>query len=187
MATTASTPGAETALDRLLPSYDVRMLVSRATKADTDRVGRAIRETRLGDTRVAVVLEAVRHLGRLPQRAEPFSHANAFEPGAVTFVDEPREVVHGFRGQPWPGGVGVIAQSDPEAVLRGDDPSVVRALLSIRCAPAPYGTLVISETRVAWGAAAREPFLGYWDFVQFGSALVRRSMLAAIAARADRP
>lgn len=187
VATTAPTPGSETALDRLLPVYDVRMLVSQATGADAARVGAAIRSTRLADTRVAVALEAVRHLGRLPQRSKPFSHPDAFEPGAITFVDEPLEVVHGFRGQPWPGGVGVIAQSDPEAVLRGDDPTVLRALLSIRCAPAPYGALVISETRVAWGADAGESFLGYWDFVQFGSALVRRSMLAAIVRQAERP
>ena len=180
------TPAVATALDRLLPTYDVRALVAHATPATVERVAGAIRQTRLPDAPVAFALEAVRHLGRLTRFHEPFSEPSAFEPGGVTVVDEPLEIVHAFRGQPWPGGVGVIHQPDRQAVLREGDPTIVRALLSIRCAAAPYGTLLVAETRVAWGARAKEPFLGFWEFAQYGSTQVRRSMLAAIARRAER-
>ena len=182
--TEVASPAQETALDHLLPSYDASSLVSHGSPADCARVAAAIRLTTLRDARVALVLEAVRRLGRLPVRTATFASPEVFESGAVTLVDDADELVHAFCGQPWPGGRGVDP-STPESVLLPGDQTAVRAVLSIRCAATPYGTLLVSETRVACGGEARDPFLSYWDVVQFGSALVRRSMLAAIARSAE--
>lgn len=182
--TAVTTPAQETALDRLLPSYDASSLVSHGSAAACAHVAAAIRRTTLRDARAALALEAVRRFGRLPARSATFADPEVFESGAVRLVDDTDELVHAFCGQPWPGGRGVDP-STPESVLLPDDPTAVRAVLSIRCAAAPYGTLLISETRVACGEQARDPFLSYWDLVQFGSALVRRSMLAAIARSAE--
>lgn len=182
--TAAASPAQETALDRLLPSYDASSLVARGSAVACAHVAAAIRRTTLRDARAALALEAVRRLGKLPARSATFASPDVFESGAVTIVDENDELVHAFRGQPWPGGRG-IDPSTRESVLLPDDPTAVHAALSIRCAATPYGTLLVSETRVSCGEKARDPFLSYWDIVQFGSALVRRSMLAAIARNAE--
>ena len=62
------------------------------------------------------------------------------------------------------------------------------AVLNFRITPHPQGgSLVSTETRVFTSeAATRRRFARYWRLIYPGSALIRRSWLAAIARRAEK-
>jgi hypothetical protein len=61
----------------------------------------------------------------------------------------------------------------------------VKVAVSIRCAEASYGTLLITETRIIVGPLAASRFNPYWRLVRPASNLVRASLLRAIARHAE--
>ena len=61
----------------------------------------------------------------------------------------------------------------------------VKVAVSIRCAGASYGTLLITETRIVVGPLAAGRFNPYWRLVKPASNLVRSSLLRAIARHAE--
>jgi hypothetical protein len=180
-------PDATTTLDVLLPDYQYRTLQGRAVEAPLDRVADAIRSTPLADAHVAQWLYAIRTAGRsLGRRRRLIADVGDGEDGFIRVADLPREVVAGFAGRPWPGGdqAGMPATAEEWRAFQPVD--AVKVAMSIRCIQADYGTLLVTETRIHCGAQALDPFGRYWLVIRAGSALVRHSLLRAIAREAER-
>ena len=91
----------------------------------------------------------------------------------------------GFVGRPWPGGEPVEAPPTREAFIAYQPEDTVKVAMSLRVAPAGYGTLLLTEIRIAVGPEARRRFDLYWRAIRPGSGLVRSSLLRAIARRAE--
>lgn len=177
--------GTTTALDGLMPAWTYRTVHGRAVDAPVEAVESAIASFSLEEAHLANLLVAVRTLGRNLRQAGRFAETGDFEPGNLTLAEEPRELCVGFIGRPWPGGAPVAPVADAGAFAAAEVLDSVKVAVSIRCAPADYGTLLVTETRILVGPLARRPFDLYWSVVRFGSAAVRRSLLRAIARRAE--
>ncbi|MGH2951596.1 MAG: hypothetical protein ACRDKX_06095 [Solirubrobacterales bacterium] len=75
--------------------------------------------------------------------------------------------------------------ADAAAFRSFADPGYVKAALNLTVAAAGRGSRVATETRViATSDDARRSFARYWRLIMPGSALIRRSWLAAIRRRA---
>jgi hypothetical protein len=108
--------------------------------------------------------------------------------GFVPIGEEPgRELVMGGIGQMFKasGGRMPIFRDASEFVAFGEsDYAKVAMNFSVR--PVQAGSELRTETRVlATGAAARRRFGRYWRLIRPGSALIRRSWLAAAKRRAE--
>jgi hypothetical protein len=183
----AVTLGAPTVLDELLPAFDHRTMHGRPVAAPIDRVADALRTTPLAEARLARALFAARTLGRSLRRSSGLiADLGDGEDGFVRIADQPHEIVVGFAGRPWPGGdhEGMPRTADDWRAFVPTDS--VKVAMSLRCATADYGTLLLTETRIACGPLAREPFERYWLLVRLGSGVVRQSLLRAIAREALR-
>jgi hypothetical protein len=179
---------AATLLDTLLPTYDVRTMHGRGVDATVERVAGAIRTTAVDDAHVARVLMGVRTLGRsLRHRSGPIAEIGDGEAGFLRIDSSVTEIVVGFAGRPWPGGARLAPFASPEEWRAFAPTDAVKVALSIRCGPADYGTLLVTETRIQCGELARRPFGRYWRLVRPGSDLVRGSLLRAIARAAQAP
>lgn len=183
-------PARATVLDDVLPASRYRTTHARPVDADVDATAAAMRTTPLSDAGLARALLLARSLGgsrgyeglTVGGLAE---HAAA--EGVVALGGGPHELAFGWVGQPWPGSPG-IAEPLPTtaaAFAAFEAPDAVRVALSIRCGAASYGTLLVTETRIEPGPGAARPFARYWTVVRLGSGLVRRSLLKAIADRAE--
>ena len=80
---------------------------------------------------------------------------------------------------PQPGPAHLYMTLDHEAL------DCVKVAVSVRCGAAAYGTLLVTETRIVVGPLAERPFGLYWQLVKPASNMVRRSLLRAIARRAE--
>jgi hypothetical protein len=176
--------GTTTALDALMPAWTHRTVHGRAVGAPVEAVEAAIASFSLDEAYLANALVAVRTLGRNLRERRRFAETGDYEPGHVTLVEDPRELCVGFIGRPWPGGAPEPPVADAAAFAAAEVLDVVKVAVSIRCAPADYGTLLVTETRILVGPLAERPFGAYWAVVRFGSGAVRRSLLRAIARRA---
>jgi hypothetical protein len=107
------------------------------------------------------------------------------EAAFVHLAESPHEVVLGVVGRPWPGRDPVEAPTTREAFVAYQPDDTVKVAMSLRVAPAEYGTLLLTETRIVVGPAARRTFDLYWRAIRVGSGLVRGSLLRAIARRAE--
>ena len=119
---------------------------------------------------VVRALLRVRGLRAAPS-LEAFFSGHGFEVLART----PTELVIGASGRPWR----LTEHLRPFAEER---PGTVRIATDFRAEPAPSGTLLSTETRVAaTDDAARRSFKRYWRVVGPFSALFRRRLLRAAA------
>jgi hypothetical protein len=178
-------PVAPTLLDTQLPRFDHRTIQGRPVSAPLDAVAAAIRETPFEDAHLARALLAVRTLGRSLRRSSaPISELGDGEAGFVRVAESASEVVLGFAGCPWPRG-GPALKLDAQAWRDLQPRDCVKVALSLRCATAVYGTLLITETRIVCGPQARKAFGRYWLAIRPGSDLVRGSLLRAVARRAE--
>lgn len=177
---------APTLLDEVMPSFDHRTVQGRPVQAPVGAVAQAVRETRLDDALLARVLLGVRTLGR--SLRSPGGTIAELGDGAGRFLqvaDSPFEIVVGFVGRPWPGGAEGPSVADAAAFRSFVPDDSVKVAMSVRCAAADYGTLLVTETRIVTGPESAKPFGRYWLFARPGSDLVRRSLLRAIAKRAE--
>ena len=176
-----------TLLDEILPRWDHRTVHGHATSAGIEAAARAMREAELGDARMARTLMAVRTLGRGrgARMRRPWVEVGDTDAAFVKLAESPHEIVLGFVGRPWPGGEPVEAPATREEFVAYQPEDTVKVAMSLRVSPAGYGTLLLSETRIAVGPAARRRFDVYWRAIRVGSGLVRGSLLRAIARRAE--
>ena len=181
----AAGPDVATLLDGIVPAWDHRSVHGREVHASPERVAQAIRETSLDEARVASLLIALRTKGASRGHRLPFVRTGDFEPGFVALGESEHEVCLGFIGRPWPGGAPERSVAGAEAFAAAEALDAVKVAVSVRCARAAYGTLLVTETRIVVGPLAERPFETYWRLVQPGSNLVRRSLLRAIARHAE--
>lgn len=181
----ASDHAVPTLLDAIVPTWTYRMVQGRDVHASPERVAQAIRETSLDEARVASLLVAVRTKGESRGIRRPFVQTGDFEPGFVRLGEDADEVCIGFIGRPWPGGAPERAVGDAAGFMAAEALDAVKVAVSIRCAGASYGTLLITETRIVVGPLAESRFNPYWRLVKPASNLVRSSLLRAIARHAE--
>jgi hypothetical protein len=176
-----------TLLDAVLPRWDHRTMHGRATTAPLDASARALREVTPGEARLARTLLGVRTLGKKRGEAlrQPWVVAGDADLTFLPIGEAPYEVVLGTVGRPWPRGAPVEPPADREAFLTYEPDDAVKVAMSLRAVRAEYGTLLIAETRILVGPAARRPFGAYWRLIRTGSGLVRGSLLRAVARRAE--
>lgn len=182
----ASDHAVPTLLDAIVPVWSHRTVHGRDVHASSERVAQAIRETSLEEARLASLLVAVRTKGESRGISRPFVQTGDFEPGFVSLGATDDEVCIGFIGRPWPGGAPERAVADAAAFMAAEALDSVKVAVSIRCAPATYGTLLITESRIVVGPLAERAFNPYWRLVKPASGLVRTSLLRAIARHAER-
>ncbi len=181
----ASDHAVPTLLDAIVPVWTHRTVHGRAVHASPERVAQAIRETSLDEARVASLLVAIRTKGASRGLRRPFVQTGDFEEGFVRLGSDDSEVCLGFIGRPWPGGAPERPVADAAAFIAAETLDTVKVAVSIRCAPASYGTLLLTETRIVVGPLAERPFNPYWRLVRPASNLVRQSLLRAIARHAE--
>lgn len=178
------------AVDDLLPYYDVNEVHCRRYAADPAAVRCALESLRPADlpfTRAlfAVRLVPARIAGRDVRRDERTLTDRMAESGFARLVDEPDEAVFAVVGRFWRSDGGRLpAIPDADAFRSFAEPGYAKAVMSFELWPCDGGTELCTETRVyATSLGARRAFRAYWAVVGAGSALIRREMLAAVAAR----
>ena len=176
-------------LDELMPSWDVHQVHATAVRASAHRVDRALREVRADEIRLFGLLMTLRGM-RAP-------HAPALRPllqtaqegGFALLADDPEhEVVLGVIGRFWRlRDRSIRAIGSPSDFTAFAEPGFARAAMNFRIEPLAEGACRLStETRISGtDAAARRAFRLYWTIIRPGSALIRRTWLAAVKRRAE--
>lgn len=162
-------------LDRWLPQYDVRECHSRTLSVvGPERALAALLETPVGCDVVTRLVLSARGI-----RAGDVAIGHFFETLGFSVLDETTTaVVVGASGRPW-------RPSGRLGAFDGAPPGTVRIAADFRAEPAPRGSVLSTETRVAAAdEAARRAFRRYWLLVGPFSALIRRRWLAAAERRA---
>jgi hypothetical protein len=174
-----------TLLDEWLRGHDFSERHQIVCRASPARTWRALHEADLADSRLARALLALRGMsppGRLTLDA-------LIARGFAVLVEHPeRELVMGLAGKFWKPSGGRIATD--AAAFRGPiPPGTVRAAWNFLAEPRGDGSTVLhTETRIACADdAARRRFRAYWFVIRPGSGLIRRAILRAIRAHAERP
>ncbi|MDX6543260.1 MAG: hypothetical protein QOK32_863 [Gaiellaceae bacterium] len=155
-----------------LPEYDVRSRHERFVAAEPERAFAAL----LAAPSDPVVRALLRVRGL---RAAPSIDAFFTGHGFVELARSETELVVGASGTPWrpTGRLGPFLD---------DRAGTVRMAADLRAEPAPGGTLLSTETRVAAADdAARRAFARYWRLVGPFSGLIRKRWLRAAARELD--
>lgn len=171
-------------LDDWLPSFEFderHQIVCRASAAVS---WRALHEANLADAWLARAVIALRGLKRAPALTLDAMIASGFS----LLAEQPeRELVLGIAGRFWTPTGGRLRVD--AANFRGPiPPGTARAAINFVAVANPDGTtLLTTETRIACAdAAARRRFRAYWTVIRPGSGLIRRAMLRAVRAHAER-
>jgi hypothetical protein len=187
----------DTLLDDVLPAYDFRGRTSVVIHAPPATIFRALREVTLADMPLADALGTLRYLpgrlsGRTRRRPEDRTRPFFDVTGNLTLAAAPdREVVVGCAGRLHdPLDQQFVALDGPRAFARFDAPGYEKLAMSFRIAggDAQRGYRLECEHRTqALGAGARRAFAVYWWLlIKWGSGLMLRLLLAAVARRAER-
>jgi hypothetical protein len=198
-----STPG-DSLLDAAMPRWDFDEMHSAEVAADPATTYEATRAVTMLDVRTLAPLMALRTVPvalRRPRESGAqvlalFRGAGArpvieqfLAAGFLELAAAPgREYVVGAVGRFWsPAGNAPLILSGPAAFRSFDRPGFVKAALNFRVEPLGDRSRLVTETRiVATSPEARRSFGRYWRLILPGSALIRRSWLAAIRRRAER-
>ena len=186
-------------IDELLPEADVSMRHARAVTAPPARVWGAIRTADFGASGVIGLLFAIRSIpalltGGLAARPRagrrsahaPLTLARMIERGFGLVGERPgEEIVLGVVGRFWKAS-GELRPADRELFRLGPPAGEALVAWNFRVTPRAAGTtLLTTETRIRCAdAQVRRTFRRYWLVVHPGSALIRRSILAAVAREA---
>jgi hypothetical protein len=179
-------------LDAFLPASHFHEVHSIRIDAAPERIWRAIHEVTAREIRFFLLLTWIRspRLRRLrkesilnPRPREPILDV-ALRSGFVLLAeDESREVVFGavLEG-------GRFRPAVPADQFRGlSEEGLAKTAMNFHLVEEPPGRLILTtETRVfATGPRSRRLFAMYWRLILPGSALIRRTWLAAIRRRAE--
>jgi hypothetical protein len=179
-------------LDEILPAPHFRERHARVIAASPRAVWDALQELRLGELALSRTLMAVRELparllGRGPSR---MVSGRLLEEGPVPVVgsNAGRAIVAAGVMQPWKlRGGATPPVLDAAGVRAFREPGWVKVGLDFVLEPVSGATRLVTETRVeATDARTRRLFGLYWLLILVGSGLIRRDMLRAVAARAER-
>ena len=115
-----------------------------------------MREAEVGEAKMARTLMTVRTLGRArgPRQRRPWVEVGDTDAAFVMLAESPHEIVLGFVGRPWPRGHPAETPATREAFVAYEPDDTVKVAMSLRVAPAEYGTLLVTETRIVVGPAA---------------------------------
>jgi hypothetical protein len=196
---TDSERSAATVLDRLVPSFQAAEGHSTTIAASADQVWAALAQVTVGELGLFRLLMGLRLLpGRL--LGNPRARFDADEPllgWAVRFgftilgEEARRELVVGAIGQPWRlGGGRSMAVAGGEDFAAFDQAGYAKMAANFRLAPLAGDRAIrlSTETRVACtDARSARRFARYWWLIRPASGAIRRSWLAAIKRRAERP
>jgi len=187
--------GQESLLDDLLPRFDVRQIHEAWVPAPVDVVYSAVKQVTGREVRVLRPLEFLRWLpgfliGRRPFRPDPLAPLLwGFTVGVVPLGERlDREVVAGAVGRFWRiVGNEAAPVRTREDFLAFSEPGYAKAAIAFTVFPERDGTRVKTETRVVGTSAEATRLLRrYWLVIRPGSAVIRRSWLAAIRRHALR-
>jgi hypothetical protein len=182
--------GDGTLLDQAMPAWDVAEHHQRRVAADLDAVWVALLATPMSDLRVTRALMRVRTFGRKSQRSPRRTVVEALPPGEIT-RDAPRELLLGLvapvRLRYSSADLPTLRAATVAELQRPLPDGWIRVATDFRLVAAGAGTTSLStDTRVlASGPRARRAFRAYWFAVGWGSGLVRRELLRAVARRAE--
>jgi hypothetical protein len=181
-------PAAPSLLEQLMPAHDFGERHERLIAADPARVDAAIRAVTPADMPVARVLMTVRGLSRRTgPRNRPFLDGMT-EIGFAELGEEGmEELVFGGIGQPWRLRRGQSIPVDGAPSFTGfSRPGFVKMAMDFRLHGVGGRTRLETNTWVqATDPDSRRRFRPYWLLIRLGSGVIRRSMLSAIARRAE--
>lgn len=189
-------------IKELMPEPDIVMRHVRGVHAPPERVYAALFTTDFGKSGLISLLFALRGipallaaprevLGRLRKRKadSALTLRRLTKEGFGLVAERPgQEIVLGVTGRFWKASA-KLKPADREQFRMGPPPGEVLAAWSFQVEPAPDDhARLTTETRIkSADVDTRLTFKRYWLMVHPGSALIRRSMLAAIAREANRP
>lgn len=178
-------------IDRFLPRWHFNEVHETTVVAPASRVVQAIHAVTPGEIRFLRTLMMVRGLGlhRRSPDEEGRPMLEVARQGGFLILDEDadRELVLGVAGRFWRMAGTRVPVAGPAEFLAFDRAGCAKAAFNFRLEDGgPGRTRVITETRIlATDDEARLKFGAYWRLIYPGSALIRRSWLAAIKARAE--
>jgi len=182
-----------TRLDEFVPAHQFREVHSLVIAAPPARVFRAIQETTAGEIRFFRLLTTIRRFGRpgpesilnAPERIPILEVAT--RTSFITLANDPDREIVVATVLIAPPDVHAGTPLTPEAFRQISCPGFALAAMNFRVTPNDSAsTLVTTETRVyATNRATQRRFARYWRVIYPGSALIRRSWLAAIRRRAS--
>jgi hypothetical protein len=179
-------------IDDFLPVYHFNEVHQTRIRATPERVASAIRAVTPGDIRLARTLMTIRSLGlrRWDHEAAARPMLDVAASGSFLWLArEEREMVVGTVGQFWRLRRGERASvTTPEQFVAFGRAGWARAAMDFVVEDEGGGyTRLTTETRVAASdPATRRTFAAYWRVIYPGSALLRRTWLAAVKHRAER-
>jgi hypothetical protein len=183
---------ADPLLDRFMPASDVveRHAVAIAAPADVTFAAAEVAE--LDSSRIIRAIFKGRELilrSKPDRAARPKALRELMTSigWAVLAEDRGHELVFGAVTRPWEANP-TFRPVPPEEFAAFAEPDHVKIAWTIRAEPAPDGSSVFhTETRaVATDRAARRKFRLYWSFLSPGIVLIRKAMLPAVKAAAER-
>jgi hypothetical protein len=182
--------GRDDRIDRFLPRWHFNEVHETIVHAPPATVMKAARDVTAREIRFLRGLMAIRGLGLRGSSEDAGSPVlEIARRGGFIVLDEDadREVVFGVVGQFWRMSGARVRVATPAEFLAFGGPGHARAAINFRLeADGPRQTRVTTETRIlALDDEARRKFGAYWRLIYPGSAIIRRSWLAAIKARAE--
>ena len=183
-------------IDRFMPEYHFNEVHSVRIQAPPDRIFRAVqavtpREVRWLHTLVWIRSLPARILGRTVAPTGMAKPLLGSEPGtgSVRLGEVPdRELLIGLAGSFWkPAGGPRPRIEGPQEFLDLDRPDYAKATMGFWLQDEGAGWYrLTTETRVFTAdASTRRAFAAYWRLIYPGSALLRRTFLAAVKRRAE--
>ena len=181
-----------TSAEQALPEapWPDRFVQEVAAPADVTR--RALGDVTLGDMPLLRALFTARLLPRLltgtplPQPDRPLLSVLAAEGFAPLSAPNEPALVLGSVDQPWKAAGEAYRLRDAAEFFAFAESGYVKIAFDVRLEAKGRRTRVWTETRVlATDADAARRFRRYWAVVRWGSALTRRSLLAAVRRRAE--
>lgn len=175
-------------LEQLMPAHDFGEHHGRTIAAEPERVGAAIRAVTPADVPLARLLMTLRGLSRRTGPSDrPFLDGMTEIGFSELGQRGEEEMVFGGIGQPWHLNGGETVRVDSASSFAGfDQAGFVKMAMDFRLHGVKGETRLETNTWVqATDPDSRRRFRLYWLAVRFGSGTIRRSLLGAIARRAE--